>query len=89
MRARMVKTPQDYRWSSWRAHALGETITWLADHAILHDLGATAADRYAAYRALGETPLRDDELTELRHRRPTLRLVDQSTNIRLAGESVC
>src|SRR6185503_9839059 len=78
VRAGMVKSPQDYRWSSYGAHALGESVPWLADHAVLNDLGTTVAQRRAAYRLLCEKSLRDEELAELRYRPPRVCLVDES-----------
>ncbi len=78
VRAGMVKAPQDYRWSSYRAHALGEIVPWLADHAVLNDLGLTVAERRAAYRSLCEKALRDEELAEMRHLPPRLRLAENS-----------
>jgi len=82
VRAGMVGTPQAYRWSSYRAHALGEQMPWLADHAVLNDLAPTGAERYAVYRSLCEKPLLDDELAELRHRPPRFRWVEDSSVLR-------
>ncbi|HYM21727.1 MAG TPA: transposase [Vicinamibacterales bacterium] len=73
VRAGMVKAPQDYRWSSYRAHALVEEMPWLAPHAILNDLGSTPEERCAVYRALCEKTLGDDELIDLRHQPQRLR----------------
>jgi len=52
VRASMVKTPEDYRWSSYSAHAFGEWPTWLAHHPTYLALGATPEDRQARYRSL-------------------------------------
>ena len=32
VRAAMVVAPEDYQWSSYRRHALGEGDGWLTDH---------------------------------------------------------
>jgi putative transposase len=69
VRARMVRDPAQYRWSSYRAHALGESIDWLAPHPIYDALGATPAERQAAYRALCKIPLTETDMT-LQHFHP-------------------
>jgi len=48
--AKMVADPADYRWSSYRAHALGEPCEWLAPHPLYLALGPCDATRQAAYR---------------------------------------
>lgn len=52
VRAGLAATAADYRWSSYRANALGENIDWLTPHPILESLGATAEARCCAYRGL-------------------------------------
>jgi putative transposase len=64
--AHVVESPGDYRWSSYRFHALDEPTNWLADHAVYTALGPTLDVRRAAYRALSLEPLREEDLT--RHR---------------------
>jgi len=88
VRAGMVQAPQDYRWSSYRAHALGEEMLWLADHAVFNALALTEAERRAAYRRLCEKALRDDELIELRRRRPRLRAMNDLSAVLPAEERV-
>lgn len=52
VRANMVAHPAEYRWSSYRANAQGETEALLQPHALYADLGNDAASRQAAYREL-------------------------------------
>jgi putative transposase len=66
VRAKIVVLPEQYRWSSYRAHALGETMEWLASHPLLDALGATPAQRQAAYRAICAVPLSTGELVRQR-----------------------
>jgi len=57
VRAGMVTAPGDYAWSSWRAHAEGASDQLLTGHELYRALGATPAERQAAYRALFDTAL--------------------------------
>src|SRR5262249_58568652 len=50
--AHVVVAAENYRWSSYRLHALGISIPWLSLHEVYRGLGATPADRQAVYRAL-------------------------------------
>ena len=52
VRARMVAHPRDHRWSSYRAHAEGAADPLAATHPLYDALGADAAERRRAYRAL-------------------------------------
>lgn len=52
VRARMVRHPRNYRWSSYRAHAQGAADRMLTDHEIYGRLGRTPAARQEAYQAL-------------------------------------
>jgi len=52
VRARVVARPGQYRWSSFRANALGQHDPLLTPHACYCALGRGAASRQAAYRAL-------------------------------------
>ena len=73
--AHMVWTPEAYRWSSYRVHALGESCEWLTPHPLYLALGQTPEVRQAAYRAMCAIPLTDAELTL--QRRPPPRTVVQ------------
>lgn len=52
VRARVVAQPGLYRWSSFRANALGKYDSLLTPHAHYCALGRDAESRQAAYRAL-------------------------------------
>ena len=66
VRARIVRHPRDYRWSSYRAHALGADDALLTGHDLYHRLGGTAAERASAYRALFRAALAEDFIADLR-----------------------
>jgi putative transposase len=66
VRASLVARPEDYRWSSYRAHAYGAADPVLSPHVLYGALGQTAETRRAAWRALCAVPLRDDELARVR-----------------------
>ena len=68
VRAVMVAAPEDYRWSSYRRHALGEGDGWLADHDCYLALGRDMASRRQAYQALFADPLLVQELSLIRSR---------------------
>jgi putative transposase len=61
--AHVVSAPEDYRWSSYRVHALGEACEWLTPHPLYLALGPTAGVRQTAYRAMCAVPLTEAELT--------------------------
>ena len=63
VRAGMVAAPGDYAWSSWRAHAEGAHDPLLTEHELHRALGATPAERQAAYGALFDDAL-DPEFVE-------------------------
>ncbi len=52
VRAGMVNTPQEYRWSSYRAHAQGVPDDLITDHMEYLALGRTLVERQQAYQAL-------------------------------------
>jgi putative transposase len=66
VRARMVETPDAYRWTSYGAHALGADDDMVSAHYLYRELGASPAERQAAYRALCDQALTDVELTTIR-----------------------
>jgi len=55
VRARMVKRPQDYPWSSHGSNAYGRSLPWLRPHPTYLELGSTCDRRCRAYRALFAT----------------------------------
>jgi putative transposase len=60
VRARVVASPGQHRWSSFRANALGEHDALITPHAFYCALGRDAGSRQATYRALfrNQTPAR-------------------------------
>ncbi len=52
VRARIAARPEAYRWSSFRANALGEADALVTPHAHYYALGRTPEARREAYRAL-------------------------------------
>jgi putative transposase len=66
VRAGMVEEPREYRWSSYRANALGEANPMLSHHEVYRALGRNASQRQAAYRDLVATQLDPDALCEVR-----------------------
>jgi putative transposase len=52
VRAGIVRRPRDYKWSSYRAHALGAADLLVAEHPLYRALGRSKAERQAEYRAL-------------------------------------
>lgn len=51
VRARMVKDPGDFAWSSFHANARGDPVGFLEPHALYMGMGRTASARRSAYRA--------------------------------------
>lgn len=66
VRAGMVAVPGDYPWSSWGAHAQGAESPLLSDHPHYTALGASPAERQAAYRALFAAALEEPVMTAIR-----------------------
>lgn len=52
VRAGMVESPADYRWSSYRAHAMGEESSIIRDHELYIRLGDEPLSRQHFYREL-------------------------------------
>ena len=67
VRAHMVSSPGEYRWSSYAFHALGAASSLLVPHEVYLALGSTPEERRAAYRAICETTLSEGELVRQRH----------------------
>jgi len=66
VRAGLVPHPQDYRWSSHRANALGASDTLVTPHEHYETLGRDTLGRLSAYRALFGDVLPDATLDEIR-----------------------
>jgi putative transposase len=69
VRAGMAATPGDYRWSSYRYHALGEAgpdANWLTPHPEYLRLGQDAEERQNAYQELFRETISAKDLTQIR-----------------------
>jgi len=66
VRARMVVDPAEYRWSSYRANALGAVDPIITPHALYLALGDGNRQRCAAYRNEIGTPIASGELSRIR-----------------------
>jgi putative transposase len=66
VRARMVRHPRDYSWSSYRAHAQGAADPLLAGHEVYDRIAGTPAERRKGYRSLFRTALDDGFVEDLR-----------------------
>lgn len=63
----MVPSPSDYRWSSYRANALGEPSDLLTAHDVWLALGVDDIKRRAAYSSLFEKPLPNKPIETIRY----------------------
>lgn len=66
VRAGMVEAPQQYRWSSFRANALGRYDAVLTPHELYEALGSNAEERQQAYRSLFSRCFDSATLTDIR-----------------------
>ena len=66
VRAGMVTHPADYRWSSFRANALGEPDPLLTPHPLYTALAADEGERRQAYRELFRHELDPGVIDEIR-----------------------
>jgi putative transposase len=66
VRAGIVPHPAAYRWSSYAHNALGQRDPLVRPHPLIDSLGATAAERRAAYAALFDNPLNETSLATIR-----------------------
>jgi putative transposase len=62
VRAGLVVRPDQYRWSSYRAHAFGGGPEWLVSHPLIESLGANIDLRQAAYREICAVPLTHEQV---------------------------
>ena len=65
VRAGIASDPADYPWSSYRHHVGIKPDAWITDHALYWALGNTPFDREAAYRALVDLGLSEQEIATL------------------------
>ena len=66
IRADMVDDPADYRWSSYRANALGLDPNIRQPHEIYLSLGNSDRKRQAAYRSLFDGEIKRELINEIR-----------------------
>jgi putative transposase len=66
VRARMVLSPGEFRWSSFRANAIGARDNLVTPHAVYQDLGRSPERRQAAYRDLFSDAISPAELASIR-----------------------
>jgi putative transposase len=66
VRASMVRTPAEYRWSSFRANAGIDQSVGLDAHAAYAALGTSRAERVVAYRQLFESELDAADIEAIR-----------------------
>lgn len=66
VRAGMVKHPAEYRWSSYRVNAQGESDILVKPHPLYEALGLDTAARQAAYRELFRYELESKTMDEIR-----------------------
>jgi putative transposase len=66
VRAGIVRRPEDYRWSSYRANALLCADALVTPHALYLQLAAEQVARAAAYRRLFVRPLSQEEMADIR-----------------------
>lgn len=67
VRASLVDAPQEYRWSSFRANALGERNPLITPHELFVGLGHDEFERQIAYHSLFNGYLGDDVLHTIRN----------------------
>ena len=66
VRAGMVRTPDEYEYSSYLANACGRTHPLLMPHSVYLSLGATPGERCHAYQALFRDVLEAEDLQNIR-----------------------
>jgi putative transposase len=66
VRAGLARDPSAYRWSSYRANALGVANTVVTQHDRFLSLGRTSNERRSAYRALFRTEIESFTVRSLR-----------------------
>ena len=66
VRAKMARSPGQYRWSSYRANARGIEETMISPHPLYFALGRTQASRLSAYQALFKAHVEKTDLKDIR-----------------------
>lgn len=66
VRAKMVKSPEQYRWSSFHRNGQGEYDDLIIAHSLYLALGKTDKARQTAYKALFKLSIEDIEINDIR-----------------------
>ena len=66
VRARLVARADQYPWSSFRHHAMDESLSFLSPHDVYLKLGRNGLERRRIYQLLFEKPLTREELDRIR-----------------------
>ncbi len=66
VRAGMVASPRDYRWSSYRANAYGAHDSIVTPHSMFLDLAPCGEERHNLYRRLFGEPIAEDAMQAIR-----------------------
>lgn len=66
VRAKMVNTPGEYPWSSYRHNGMGIAAALISEHDEYRNLGNTRVDRVQAYRTYFENQLPSELLEDIR-----------------------
>lgn len=66
VRATLVTSADQYKWSSCRAYASGTFPDWLTPHPVYVALASTPGERESSYRTLFSRPLTTEQLVEQR-----------------------
>lgn len=66
VRENMVKFPDDYRWSSYHANALGKEDEIISYHPLYQSLGRSRNQRLYAYSALFKAHINEEQLDVIR-----------------------
>jgi putative transposase len=66
VRAAMVDDPAQYRWSSYRANALGLDDALINPHTLYMDLAKDDVERQALYRSLFRHELDNEAISDIR-----------------------
>ena len=67
VRAGMVSDPGDFRWSSYRAHAMGAPVKFWTPSDLYLSLGQTKAARQQAWREGAKEVMDTDTIARIRH----------------------
>jgi putative transposase len=66
VRAAMVDDPANYRWTSYRTHALGQPNAIITPQPLYQALGTTDGERQSVYRALFRAQLDSEAINDIR-----------------------